>query len=235
MPTEKLGLTKKQLPRNLTYAERKKRIKAMVQDELPLSGPLMHRSQEEYFYDEGGAWAVNEETVGTDPDIGKGESHVILDRRVGTLGSGSFLFQDAICEEAFERHNDMCCVPRQIAAVLKRDIGDMREDMSIVERALYKDEQWPEKGCTPRMVIEYAKMHSLGVAEIRNEPMIESIPGKRPVLAFAVHENHCYFYTSRGICNALASRKKGCVQRLKRSKSKARHRPTARGSNLSLI
>ena len=221
MPIEKLGLTKKQLPLNLTHAERKKRIKDMVQDELPLSGPLMHHSQEEYLYDESGAWAVNEETVGTDPGTGKGESHVILDRRVGTLGSGSFLFQDAICKEAFESHDDMCCVPRQIAAVLKRDFGEVCEDMSIAERVLYGDEQWPEKGCTPNMVLEYAKMHSLGVAVIHNEQVIESIPGKRPVLAFAVHEHHCYFYSTKSVCNALASRKKGGIQRLKKEQKQS--------------
>ena len=155
-----------------------------------------------------GGWAVSEETVATNPDSGQAERHVILDRRVGTLGSANFLFQDAFCKEAFEHHDDMCCVPRQIAAVLKKDFGQVCEDMSIIERAVYGVEQWPNKGCTPKMVVEYAKMHDLGCAVIHNEQVIESIPGKRPVLAFAVHESHCYFYNDRGICNALASHKK---------------------------
>ena len=66
------------------------------------------------------------------------------------------------------------------------------------------------------MVLEYARMHDLGAAVIHNEQIIESIAGKRPVLAFAVHENHCYFYNDRGICNALVNRKKGGVQQLKK-------------------
>ena len=49
MPIEKLGITKKQLPLNLTHAERKARINKMVEDELPSSGEsLMHHSPEEY-------------------------------------------------------------------------------------------------------------------------------------------------------------------------------------------
>ena len=112
------------------------------------------------------------------------------------------------CKEAFENHDDMACVPRQIAAVLKRDVGEVCEDMSIIERALYGDERWPDKGCTPNMVLAYARMHDLGAAVIHNEQVIETIPGNRPVLAFAVHENHCYFYNDRSICNALANRKK---------------------------
>ena len=168
----------------------------------------MHHSQEEYFYDDSGAWAVSEETVATDPDSGQAESHVVLDRRLGTLGSANLLFQDSLCKEAFEHHDDMACVPRQIAAVLKRDFGEVCEDMSIIERALYGDERWPDKGCSPNMVLAYARMHDLGAAVIHNEQVIETIPGKRPVLAFAVYENHCYFYNDRSICNALANRKK---------------------------
>ena len=46
----------------------------MVKDELPSDGEaLMHHSQEEYFYDDSGAWAVSEETVATDPDSGQAE------------------------------------------------------------------------------------------------------------------------------------------------------------------
>ena len=220
MPIEKLGLTRKQLPLNLTHAERKAKLKEMVEDELPLSGTLMQHSQEEYTYDSSGAWAISEETVGTDPDTGRAESHVVLDRRVGTL-SGTFLFAEAFCKEAFEDHNDMCCVPRQIAAVLKRDYGQVCEDLSICERALYQTEQWIDKGCTANMVLGYAKMHGLSAVVVHNEQVIETIPGKRPILAFTVHENHCYFYESKAVCTALASRKKGGVTRLKKEQKQS--------------
>ena len=64
----------------------------VVEDELPSSGEsLMHHSQEEYVYDDSGAWAVSEETVATDPDSGQAESHVVLDRRLGTLGNAFFM------------------------------------------------------------------------------------------------------------------------------------------------
>ena len=93
----------------------------------------MHHSQEEYLYDDSGTWTVSEETVVTDPDSGQADSHVLLDRRLGTLGSANFLFQDSFCKEAFENHDDMACVPRQIAPVLKRDFwrGVRRHEHNI--------------------------------------------------------------------------------------------------------
>ena len=76
----------------------------------------------------------------------------------------------------------MACVPRQIASVLKRDFGEVCADMRTIERALYGDERWPDKGCTPNMVLEYARMHDLGAAVIHNEQVIESIAGKSQCL-----------------------------------------------------
>lgn len=72
-----------------------------------------------------------------------------------------------------------------------------------------------DRGCTPTMVLEYCRLHNLGAAVVHNEEVVESIPGK-PVLAFTVHEPHCYFYESKAVCTALAARKKGGVQRLKK-------------------
>ena len=63
MPIQKLGLTRKQLPLNLTHAERKATLKEMVEDELPLSGTLMQHSQEEYTYDESGGWAISDKKL----------------------------------------------------------------------------------------------------------------------------------------------------------------------------
>ena len=45
-------------------------------------------------------------------------------------------------------------------------------------------------------------MHSLGCAVVHNNEVIETLAG-RPALAFAVHENHAYFYSSKLVRNKL--------------------------------
>ena len=63
---------------------------------------------------------------------------MVMDLRVGARPSCSqFLFPDGLCKEAFEEHD--CCMPRQIAAVLKIECADVCLDMDVVERRVYPD------------------------------------------------------------------------------------------------
>ena len=73
-----------------------------------------------------------------------------------------FLFAESLCEEDFEEHHDKLCCPRQIASILKLDVGEVCQDLLTVERALYQTETWEEVGCSPRMVHEYCRMNGLG-------------------------------------------------------------------------
>ena len=95
-------------------------------------------SREEYKVDPEAQWIINEETVRAVD--GHGETNLFLDRRVGAHPSCSqFLFPYGICKEAFEEHEDNCCVPRQIAAVLKIECVDVCRDMVVLERRVYTD------------------------------------------------------------------------------------------------
>ena len=161
LPLEKLGLTRKTLPLNLTHKQRLAKIKDMVEDELPL-GTLMEHSEEKYTLDRNGAWAIHEETVGPDP-VGEGATcTVILSRRLGTLEWSDLLMCEHFCAEAYERRGDMSCVPGQIAAVLKRDLGEVEADLSAMDRALHGADTWQDQGCTPEMLLKYCRMHDLG-------------------------------------------------------------------------
>ena len=64
-----------------------------------------------------------------------------------------------------------------MAALLKLDFGAVCQDMTMLSRLLYQTEVWEEKGATPRMVLEYCRMHSLGCAIVHNEAVIETLPG----------------------------------------------------------
>ena len=151
MPVSKLGLTYQTLPSNMKSPERRARVKALVQKQLPAI--LYEHSEEVWTLDPEGPWAIHEETTGFDEELNL-VSTTVLDRRTGALPTFSqFLFHDALCPEAFEEVEDKLCCPRQIAAVLRLDFGTVCDDLAKVERLLYNTEKWEEDGVTPRMVI----------------------------------------------------------------------------------
>ena len=214
MPISRLGLTEKTLPLNMTSPVRRARVRAMVEAELP--AVLYEQSEETWTLDAAGSWIIHEETVGTHPDTGEAEAHTVLDRPTGALPVLSqFLFSDELCPEAFEDHDDHLCCPRQMAAVLKIDYGAICDDLYRVEGLLYQTTTWEERGVTPRMVLEFCRMRSYGCAIVHNEAVLETLPGK-PVLAFAVHAGHSYFYSRQQVAQMLQRRRTTAVQRLKK-------------------
>ena len=97
------------MPLNLSREQRDARIKDMVKRQLNLDEPLYQVSQEEWTYDNGseGAWIINEETVGRDPD--NGGMVVALDRRTGAApySLSQIPYSDDLCEEAFMDLDEM--------------------------------------------------------------------------------------------------------------------------------
>ncbi len=220
MPVEKLGLKPKSIPLNMGSPQRRARVKQMIEEELP-DEALYEVSDESWTLDPDGSWKISEETVGTNPDTGNGESHVVLDRRVGARPVFTqFLFAEALCDEAFEEHPDKLCCPRQIASILKLDLSEVCRDLLTVERALYQTENWEEVGCIPKMVLEYARMNGLGCCILHNEQVVDTLPGN-PILAFTVHEGHSYFYKTTRIRQALMARRTGEITHLKKAQRSA--------------
>ncbi len=213
MPVSKLGLTYQTLPSNMKSPERRARVKAPVQKQLPEI--LYEHSEEVWTLDPEGPWAIHEETTGFDEELNL-VSTTVLDRRTGALPTFSqFLFQDALCPEAFEEVDDKLCCPRQIAAVLKLDFGTVCNDLATVERLLYQTEKWEEEGVTPRMVLELCRMTGWGCAIVHHEQVLETLPG-RPVLAFTVHAGHSYFYSKQQVAKMLQRRRTTAVARLQK-------------------
>ena len=137
-PMTQLGIDSVTLPLNLTIAQRLAKVKQMVAQRLPADGTIYEVSDERYQVDPHAEWFLHEETVKVVD--GKAEADVVMDRRVGARPSCSqFLFPEGICKEAFEEHEDNCCVPRQIAAVLKVECADVCRDMDAVQLRVYKD------------------------------------------------------------------------------------------------
>jgi hypothetical protein len=206
MPIEQLGLTSQTLPMNLTPAQRASKLKEIISAQLP-NGALYEVSKETWQLDPDGSWIVNEESVQFDEATGETESNVVLDRRVGVRPTmPGLLFPEGLCAEAFESADDYLCAPRQIAAVLKRDLDQVVADLMAIELLLYNTTELHTRGCTPRVVIEYAKKQELACVLLHNEKTVEIVPGNRPILAFALHEDHCYFYSCPRVRNTLMKR-----------------------------
>ncbi len=228
MKMNKLGLRPVEIPLHLSLQQRRERVKRIILRQLDITAPLYRVSDETWWYDPEGSWGVHEETVGVDQDDGTPEEHVILDRRVRgkPLLYDGFLFSHAICEEAFEEKNDNLCAPRQMAALLKTDVGEVNREMVAISSALYGTGEWEDRGATPRMILEYCRRHSYGCVVVHNEEVIETLPGS-PILAFAVHEEHCYFYKDVAVRRALARRKDPLTARLRKAQRQSSQTPPA--------
>ncbi len=156
---EKLGLRPVEVPLNLTLDQRREFVKRSIESELKKTAtPIFEISDEQWWFDDTGSWGIHEETVGVDPESGVPEAHTILDRRVGTLLThNNLLFPDAICDEANVMRDDKSCAPRQMAAILHQDLGEVMRKLSEVSLALYGTSSWEDQGATPRMIMEFCK------------------------------------------------------------------------------
>ena len=230
MKMERLGLRPVEVPLNLTLAERRAFIQRRVAAAIQKDQPLIEVSDEQWFFDDAGSWGVHEETVGVDPETGTPEAHTILDRRTRApepLVSNTLLYQEALCEEAFVAANDKLCGPRQMAALLKCDMSTIIRQLSLISLGLYGTEDWEDQGVTPRMILEYCRQQGYGCVVIHNEEVMENLPGDEPTLAFAVHEDHVYFYKDKGVRRALAKRTGAEAPRRLRKVQKASQCPPA--------
>ena len=196
-----MGVDRIEMPLNLTAAQRTLRIKEIIKAKLNLDEPLYEVSQEEWIDDRDaqGSWIINEESVAI----------IALDRLVGTTPYllSQIAFSEDIIPEAFQDSNDMCCVPRQLSALLNMDFGLICNDMRKIELKLYGESKWCDKGCTPRMVIEFCKLRHLGACIMHNGSVLETLPGPTPIVA-ALHENHLYVYKAMKTRNKLMTWKR---------------------------
>jgi hypothetical protein len=217
LSVESLGLRPVTLPLNLTSPQRHARVRDIIEEQLPDDGVLYQVSEEVWSLDDAGSWVVAEETVGTDPDTGRAAAHVVMDRRVGAhpVPPATMLFPEAVCETAFEQHDDNLCAPRQIAALLKRDLHEICDELRAVELRLHGTDTL-EEGCTSRVILEWCREHGLGAAVVHNEQVLEILPGK-PVLTWTVHESHCWFYQTPQVRRALQHRRTGPVAMLRKA------------------
>ena len=200
------------LPQALSGAQRDQRIRARVNELYP-EGILAEYSEERITINQQGAWQISEMTTTPSAD---GPRVSVADRPLGARPSMSgMLFPEALCAAAFEDVADKMCVPRQIAQVLGISFDQVVDELDECELAVYGTDVWRERGASAKMIFEYAKRHDLGACVIHGERVIETLPGRTP-LVFAVHESHAYFYADKRVRKALASRIAHSHEQMKR-------------------
>lgn len=227
---EKLGLRPVQVPLHLSLEERRAYVKASVKRSMEQNPNALYEvSDEQWWYDDSdsASWAVHEETVGVDPLTREGESHVVLDRSVGArpMRSDAMLFPDAVCPEAFVESDDRLCVPRQIAAILQEDMGEICHALTEACQAVYGRDNW-ENGATARMIMEFCKKRGFGCVVVHCEEVIETLQGS-PILAFTIHEDHAYFYKDLAVRKALARRNGEMTARMRKVQKQSQTPPAA--------
>eukprot|EP00973_Karenia_brevis_P041930 5803861-Karenia_brevis.AAC.1 len=56
------------------------------------------------------------------------------------------------------------------------------------------------------MIFLYAKRNALGACCLHGDRVVETAPGGRPLLVWAIHEAHAFFYKDKRVCRQLAAR-----------------------------
>ena len=136
VPLSVLGINKPEISLDMDEASRYDKIKQLVLNEMG-EGALLSHSDETWFYDPEGEWKISEETVGVDPETKKPLAVVnALERPLGAkpLDDPGFLLYRHILREAFVEHPDRLCVPRQIAHILRKDLGELGELRQVTKR-----------------------------------------------------------------------------------------------------
>ena len=173
-----------------------------MQAQLPSEGPIYDLGYESFTLDNSGEWNIVEETVVTAPDTGKGEVYIdqgdVNSRAMGALDVRLQLAKhEAICDEAFEEHDDKKCCARQIAVILGLDMQEVCDMLSTVSPQFARDE-----GCTPQCILAFAEKYECGMVCIHQGKATLKRAGA-PMLAFQVLGSHGYFFKTQAVAKVV--------------------------------
>ena len=201
-------------PMVLSQAQRDDFIRSAVEALYP-DGVLGEFSEERIVLNPNAAWQISE--MITQPTA-EGPEVTITDRALGTRPAGlsTLLFPESLCTAAFEDHDDNLCVPRQIARICGLDMEEVCCELDQCEAELYETDTWRTRGATSKMIFLYAKRNGLGACCLHGDRVVETAPGSRPLLVWAIHENHAFFYQDRRVCRQLAARVPCAFERVRR-------------------
>lgn len=218
LPVNELGVGNIFANDGMTEAEKIAKIKNDVLRRL--GGPtrngrslLMEISGQEFFYDRNGTWLISAMTTyiptakrrvtgkQADPRAPP-RTEAVLHRDLsqgdplGAVSSASFLPHDpeAYLEEAFQRHEDRLCVPRQLAALTRRP---MEEICASFDGLL--EERWREEGVRPQEIEKWCALHGHPYFLVRTGKLIKIVDPPEKLgkaIAYCVFDGHAFFYKS---------------------------------------
>jgi hypothetical protein len=104
------------------------------------------------------------------------------------------LFPEAACPQTYEQHAGNLCMPRQMAALLQRDLNEVCDSLKDAEHRFLGTDTL-ERGRTSRVILQLCS---------------------KPILAWTVHEGHCYFYSTPQVRRSLLQRRVGAVTKMRK-------------------
>ena len=201
LPVHHLGISGIMESEELSEEQAHARVRSRVLAELGLREEggetvLLEVSGETFVYDPAGEWQISSMSTEAGRD---GEAVVDVAIRQPMAGLRSCAAQlpypEHILPEAFEEHDDKLCVPRQLAALLKKPM------QAIVDTfvALKEGDEWMQRGLSAEDLRTFcvSEGHPFFFASssrllIAYEP--EQKLGK--AVACTLFDNHCYMYRS---------------------------------------
>ncbi len=166
----------------MTPAQRDIALKQAVHGRYP--NRILSEVSEERVTIREGAWFIAEMTTGPPEGGGLPETSVV-ERQLGMKPVlASLPFPEAICPIAFEEHHDKLYCPRQLAAVLNKDLEAVCHELDEMNGTA-----WRQGGCTGRMVFDFCRRRGFGCTCLHGDKVIEVLPRRSPVV-FSVWESH---------------------------------------------
>jgi hypothetical protein len=210
IPANVVGAGSFSVNEGLSTQDQAREIKASVFSEWPALGTvdgmvaLHQESDETYLYDRTRDWKLSSMTSRIVNNEIVTETRMrrplgVLRRPLGVLRSACVHLphHELLLDEAFEEHNDLLCVPRQLSVLMRQRLEEVCESFDNI----CENPNWRQVGVSPEEIIAYCVFHCAPcfyLAGGRIEASYEPPDGckQNRCVAFTSWETHAFFYSS---------------------------------------
>ena len=205
LPVDQLGIGMIMVSSSLSDAEKLREVKRKVMSNLLSNGngtdynsrqTIMEFSGESYQIDTDGDWLISSLSAQVDAE-GKVSTDARMKEKLGCLrrAAAHLPLHEHIIEEAFEMHDDMLCIPRQLAILLQKSLEEIADSFD----ELLGTSEWRTEGICAEELKDWCALRGHPFMFISGGKLIHlhEPPTKRGrCLAAVAYDSHIYFYRS---------------------------------------
>jgi len=212
LPVLEIGLGRILVSEGLSDAEKAAKIRNDVLKHL--GGPtragrtvLQEISGQAFYYDKEGSWLISAMGITVD-EFGNSRTEAVMHQDLSqgdplkAYGGAAFLPHDPefYLEEAFEQHDDCLCVPRQLAVLTRKPMGEVCASFDGL-----LEEGWRELGVRPQEIERWCALYGHPYLLVRAGKLVKivDLPVKLgKAIAYCIYDGHAFFYkTARTVRN----------------------------------